>query len=71
MFDYLGEERSELNRTKMREKEFSEGEEFPAAKFKAQKNCDENFMRRKFRRWNFKWRNWTQRKTHAAKFKRA
>ena len=38
VFGYLGEERSELNRTKLHEKVFSNREEFPAAKFNATTN---------------------------------
>ena len=34
-FDCLGEERSELNWTKLHEKGFSEGKKIPAVKFKA------------------------------------
>ena len=47
---FCGEERSEVNPTKLYEKVFLNGKKILAAKFNAaRKNCGENLMRRKFR----------------------
>ena len=61
IFDFLGEKLSELNRTKLHEKVFSEGEKFPAEKFNGTKNiCGEILGDKKF-----KFRNCTLWKYHA------
>ena len=75
VFDYLGEERLELNWTIIHGKVSSEGEKFPAVNFNAAKknlakiSCDDKISSGEIRRGvNIMHQNRMQQKCHAAKF---